>query len=516
MVDTAKQANVQALRALFAQKEKTVIDALKAPKEISKDDPLQRQQSNESHNAQDVVSNGFAASAETANGQSSPSLSQRPTIGPKPVLQEQRSPSPTIFKDLVAQLQKKEGMYMPKSSLGSDLNCGVSKESLDTCDNNNAGNVHGTQAVLIKKETISMDQLNRKPIVALPNHCHTQSSPHCGNKFRKLFYRKRKIPSVEVLGPPPVKPSVPQCTTPSLAPPLPQRNEVILRESERSKEEEPPPLPNRMSLVSLGNGQPLSPPPRPCAPLPTTKSPPNRTPPLPLTAPPIPTADDELYGDTIEPERVQSLLSEYTEEEECGGRRSRPSSYIPPVRPKDPPPPPPSSSSCVFFTSEPVSFHSEVSNSSNVEEEIYEEMPEDGKYGPGPVYSNTKGDEKQKREEQKRLKKEQKEKEKHEKNCEKLRKKYGLTGDEIPVDAGIVKVDSKGSRMDLSVHKGETVLILRMENNPVGKWLAKNEKGKIGYVELTNIEVMTVRISQTIEEAIYSDIQTEDIYECTY
>ncbi len=62
-----------------------------------------------------------------------------------------------------------------------------------------------------------------------------------------------------------------------------------------------------------------------------------------------------------------------------------------------------------------------------------------------------------------------------------------MTGEEIPVNAGIVKEDKRGSRYDLYVRKGETVLILRMEGNPPGKWLAKNERAKIGYVDLANI-----------------------------
>lgn len=69
----------------------------------------------------------------------------------------------------------------------------------------------------------------------------------------------------------------------------------------------------------------------------------------------------------------------------------------------------------------------------------------------------------------------------------KLKKRFSVTGKEIPVNSGVVKEDANKSRYDLKVHRGETVLILRLENNPPGKWLAKNERGKIGYVELGNI-----------------------------
>lgn len=50
----------------------------------------------------------------------------------------------------------------------------------------------------------------------------------------------------------------------------------------------------------------------------------------------------------------------------------------------------------------------------------------------------------------------------------KLKKKYNLSGSEVPINAGTVKEDAKATRFDLEVKKGETVLILRMEDNPPG------------------------------------------------
>jgi len=71
--------------------------------------------------------------------------------------------------------------------------------------------------------------------------------------------------------------------------------------------------------------------------------------------------------------------------------------------------------------------------------------------------------------------------------ADKLRKKYHLTGLEVPVNHGVVKEDARRTRFKIKVKKGEIVLILRMENNPPGLWLAKNERSEIGYVELANI-----------------------------
>lgn len=80
---------------------------------------------------------------------------------------------------------------------------------------------------------------------------------------------------------------------------------------------------------------------------------------------------------------------------------------------------------------------------------------------------------------------------KHLKKLDKIEKRmkmFNWSGEEVPVNAAIVKQDHKGSKSDLFVQKGEVVLILRMENNPPGKWLAKNERSKIGYVHLDNVQ----------------------------
>jgi len=53
----------------------------------------------------------------------------------------------------------------------------------------------------------------------------------------------------------------------------------------------------------------------------------------------------------------------------------------------------------------------------------------------------------------------------------------------------LVKENANKTRFDLKVKKSEVVLILRMEGNPAGKWLVKDERGKIGFVDLSNIAI---------------------------
>ncbi|XP_023225297.1 FYN-binding protein 1-like [Centruroides sculpturatus] len=139
------------------------------------------------------------------------------------------------------------------------------------------------------------------------------------------------------------------------------------------------------------------------------------------------------------------------------------------------------------------------------------------------VYSKGRKRSKSQRELLKDLQKEQKEHERRERELDKRRKKFGLTGDEIPLEKGYVKSDRRGSQNDLTVKKGDILLILRMENNPVGRWLVQNDKGKIGYVELDNIKMDANSIKTVMKERrssmgskdgrTYSVSSSEAVYE---
>ncbi|CAL1295558.1 unnamed protein product [Larinioides sclopetarius] len=301
-------------------------------------------------------------------------------------------------------------------------------------------------------------------------------------------FRRKGLPSLETLGPAPLKPTRPP--------------HVVLPEKYRL---------SKVSTNSSNSQPPLtSPPAIPQRPAPQRPSYP--CPPRPHTPPPLPPVSrislslreeiEELYEDTVleEHKRPVSLIPEYTEEEEAAEELyndAEPSEESllspPPLKPRDPPPPCPSEylQPNVHNSTEELYQDADEVN----DDEFYEVMPCDAfSEEPGsPLYSNNKKEiEKLRREEEKKLRKEQKEREKREKEMEKLKRKFGLTGEEIPIDDGLVKADSRGSRSgDLPVKRGETVLILRMEGNPQGRWLVKNEKGKIGYVELTNIEAVS-------------------------
>ena len=78
---------------------------------------------------------------------------------------------------------------------------------------------------------------------------------------------------------------------------------------------------------------------------------------------------------------------------------------------------------------------------------------------------------------------------KREMRAEKLRKKFNLLGNEVPLMSGIVKKNQNGNSLNLAVNKGEVVLILRIHDNPSGMWLAKDERSRIGYISNQLVEV---------------------------
>uniref|UniRef100_A0A8C3DXF4 Uncharacterized protein n=1 Tax=Corvus moneduloides TaxID=1196302 RepID=A0A8C3DXF4_CORMO len=82
-------------------------------------------------------------------------------------------------------------------------------------------------------------------------------------------------------------------------------------------------------------------------------------------------------------------------------------------------------------------------------------------------------------------KKEQKEKEKKE---QELRKKFKLTGPIEVLHQARACVDHKGGKNELTVKQGDKIEIIRLTDNPEGKWLGRI-KGCYGYIKTTMVEI---------------------------
>ncbi|XP_023674642.1 uncharacterized protein [Paramormyrops kingsleyae] len=90
------------------------------------------------------------------------------------------------------------------------------------------------------------------------------------------------------------------------------------------------------------------------------------------------------------------------------------------------------------------------------------------------------------REQKKREKKERREREKKENE---MRRKFKITGQEEPMYKATVTVASKGRKGDLPVQTGDVVSIIRTTDCPKGKWLARDDDHKYGYIPVMNVEL---------------------------
>ncbi|XP_029004799.1 FYN-binding protein 1 [Betta splendens] len=88
---------------------------------------------------------------------------------------------------------------------------------------------------------------------------------------------------------------------------------------------------------------------------------------------------------------------------------------------------------------------------------------------------------------QEQEKKEQLERQKQEKE---LKKNFQLEGEVEVIHTAKVRHDwSGGGKLDLSVQQGQSVEILRVKNNPGGKWLARSLNGNYGYISNTCVDI---------------------------
>ncbi|NWW84063.1 FYB1 protein, partial [Rhynochetos jubatus] len=101
----------------------------------------------------------------------------------------------------------------------------------------------------------------------------------------------------------------------------------------------------------------------------------------------------------------------------------------------------------------------------------------------------TRGKEKKRDKEEKRRmdqeKKEQKEKEKKE---QEIRKKFKLMGSIQVLHQARACVDHKGGKNELTIKQGDEIEIIRLTDNPEGKWLGRI-KGCYGYIKTTMVEI---------------------------
>nr|XP_028604949.1 FYN-binding protein 1 isoform X4 [Podarcis muralis] len=120
----------------------------------------------------------------------------------------------------------------------------------------------------------------------------------------------------------------------------------------------------------------------------------------------------------------------------------------------------------------------DADESLNSEGETYEDINE--------MRPTSRDEERKKeKEERKKSEKEQKEKEKKEQD---IRKKFKLVGPIEVIHQARACTDFKGGKNDLTFKQGDKIEIIRITDNPEGKWLGRS-RGSYGYIKTTMVEI---------------------------
>ncbi|XP_018523014.1 FYN-binding protein 1 isoform X2 [Lates calcarifer] len=95
-----------------------------------------------------------------------------------------------------------------------------------------------------------------------------------------------------------------------------------------------------------------------------------------------------------------------------------------------------------------------------------------------------------KKDAKKQREQEKKEQMERQKKQNELKKNFQLQGEVEVLHTAKVRHDwYGGGKLDLSVRQGESVEILRVKNNPGGKWLARSLNGNYGYISNTCVDI---------------------------
>ncbi|XP_064476363.1 uncharacterized protein LOC135390560 isoform X3 [Ornithodoros turicata] len=413
MTSGSPSRNVQALRNLFVEKNPPAV--LRIPRPVIAPKPSRVFPSNTTnvqggtHNPQQSLNSGLCKETQVRCLAEPPETPSR-TNGAK----EDAAPEP-----LTAILKKYDANFESETTRNDRNSRSIS--SSESC----------RQDSLVLTTPCSRQATRQVWDAQISPNCLSENMKHGDNSESYLVtssdnyvcnsgsqrWRKKELPSLLELGPPPSKP------------------------------------PRPINLVPPG-AESIHPPPR-------TKRPNHHS----VPAHSLVQEDQELYGDTIVPDESSSPIPEYTEDEEY----QLYADTVPPAVPDSKRP------------GVETILVQKLDGDSTQCEEMYQEMP-------CSEVAWTEEEGRKKRE--------------YGKLASKTQRKFGMTGLEEPVDTGLVKCSCRGGRLDLSVKKGENLYILRMENNPPGKWLVRNSKGQVGYAQVTNIEVDA--------DSIRVDVQEED------
>ncbi|XP_051956718.1 FYN-binding protein 1-like isoform X2 [Xyrauchen texanus] len=153
------------------------------------------------------------------------------------------------------------------------------------------------------------------------------------------------------------------------------------------------------------------------------------------------------------------------------------------------------------------SFAGQKNEGNESDGEIYEDLDDSR--------SAAESSQHQKKQDKEQGIKNQKDREKKEKEAI---KKFKLTPPLQIIHQVKAKADCKGGKHDLSTKKGELIDIIRIADNPEGKWLGRTQDGSIGFVKTEMVEIdFSVLKNQGMSlptnlgsEELYDDVGSQD------
>ncbi|KAM6230859.1 FYN-binding protein 1 isoform 1-T1 [Porphyrio hochstetteri] len=137
------------------------------------------------------------------------------------------------------------------------------------------------------------------------------------------------------------------------------------------------------------------------------------------------------------------------------------------------------------------------------------------------IRSSREKEKKRDKEEKRRMDQEKKEQKEKEKKEQEIRKKFKLTGPIQVLHQARVCADHKGGKNELTVKQGDEIEIIRLTDNPEGKWLGRI-KGCYGYIKTTMVEIdydslrrkqkpsTRAAVKQPESDQVYDDVGEQD------
>ncbi|KAM8792969.1 FYN-binding protein 1 [Eudromia elegans] len=163
----------------------------------------------------------------------------------------------------------------------------------------------------------------------------------------------------------------------------------------------------------------------------------------------------------------------------------------------------------VEFDSQSKMGHGSIEEGQESAEEMYEDIN-------NARSTSTEKEKKRDKEEKKKMDQEKKEQKEKEKKEQEVRKKFKLMGPIQVLHQARACTDYKGGKNELTVKQGDQIEIIRLTDNPEGKWLGRI-KGSYGYVKTTVVQIdydsLKRKQQPTIRAAVKHMDSDQEVYD---